>query len=172
MIYGRIAKMMVRGKICFVEFWRPTRELMEQDSIILQRNIGFKEWTGDVQEVENIYALNRQVHVLNMEEAQREKTVIDHVAESLYHVERAIRTSEQIILTLREAHLNLTGHFAEMQNQHKKELAALTAELDRYKIEVGEEPTGGWDEWAKHQKPVDSATEKRIDEALGIVRNQ
>lgn len=172
MIYGRIAKMMVRGQIRFVEFYRTTRELMAQDSAILERNIGFKEWVGEIQEIENIYALNHQVHVLNMKEAQREKTVIDHVAESLYHVERALRTSEQVILTLREAHLNLTGHFAVMQNQHQKELAALTAELDRYKIEVGEEPTGGWDEWAKHQKPVDPATEKQIDEALGIVRNQ
>lgn len=168
MIYGRIAKMMVRGKICFVEHWRTTRALMEQDSLILEKGVGFKGWAGDIREVENIYVLNREVHVLNMEEEKREKTVFDRVEESLYHIERALRTSDQIILTLREAHLKLTEDFAEMQAQNKSEIASLTAKLNRYEIEAGEEPTGGWDNWASHQKPVSPEVEKQINEALGL----
>ena len=170
MIFGRIAKMMVRGEIMYVEHWRVTRSILENDLIYLENSVGFKEWATDILELENIYELNRLVHSLNQKEQSREKTVEDSIDVQLYHIERALRTSDQILLTLREAHLKLTNDVAEMKRQHQQHIAALIAELDRCKIELGEEPTGGWDEWAKHQRPVSEETAQKIDDALGIVR--
>ena len=40
------------------------------------------------------------------------------------------------------------------------------AEIDRDLIEEGKEPVGGWDEWAKHQRPVSKEKEAEIEKAL------
>lgn len=40
------------------------------------------------------------------------------------------------------------------------------AEIDLDRIEAGQEPVGGWDEWAKHQRPVSKEKEEAIEKAL------
>lgn len=40
------------------------------------------------------------------------------------------------------------------------------------RMENGLPPLEGWDEWAKHQKPVSEEHSKEVDKALGIVRDE
>lgn len=47
-----------------------------------------------------------------------------------------------------------------------KEQQKSPVEIDLELIEAGQEPVGGWDEWAKHQRPVSKEKEQEIEAAL------
>lgn len=45
-------------------------------------------------------------------------------------------------------------------------------EINEELMENGLPPVEGWEEWAKHQKPVSEEHSKEVDKALGIVRDE